>query len=181
MSVRKLSLSDGRKMPWRNGGGMTTELAVEPTNEPAFSFRVSVADVSASGPFSRFLGYDRHIVVIDGDGMRLDCGEHGAFELTRGAPVTFSGDWDTHGELDSGPVRDFNVMVKRTYARSSFAVRTLDETATLECPAGTLLVVHLLDGAVDGASLNDTWIADSPLSLTPTPRARVAIARLDLL
>ncbi|MEC4600651.1 HutD family protein, partial [Burkholderia vietnamiensis] len=42
--------------PWKNGGGVTREIAAYPPGAAldAFAWRVSVADVGAGGPFSRF-------------------------------------------------------------------------------------------------------------------------------
>ncbi|EGD04024.1 hypothetical protein B1M_13530, partial [Burkholderia sp. TJI49] len=44
--------------PWKNGGGVTREIAAFPPGAAldAFAWRVSVADVGAAGPFSRFDG-----------------------------------------------------------------------------------------------------------------------------
>jgi hypothetical protein len=68
-----LSPSDFRRMAWKNGTGRTTEIDVHPPRAAldAFDWRISVADVARSGPFSRFAGIDRTIVVIAGAGMRL--------------------------------------------------------------------------------------------------------------
>lgn len=176
-------------MPWRNGGGVTTELHVEPLvgsdidetgAELPFLYRVSVALVTTSGAFSRYDGYDRHIVLVDGERMTLDCGEHGSRTLTHGVPQSFEGDWDVRGELVSGPVRDFNVIVKRTHARSCMTALSLHERETLECPPHTVLVVHLLAGAVEGARPHDTWVAVGPLRIAPTPSAHLVIARIEL-
>jgi hypothetical protein len=58
-------------MPWRNGGGTTSEIAVEPAPGGRFRHRLSIADVTASGPFSDFAGYDRHILLLAGRGFTL--------------------------------------------------------------------------------------------------------------
>ena len=105
--------------------------------------------------------------------MRVDCGAHGAFDLMPGLPRTFSGDWDVRGDLVDGPVRDFNVIVDRSRARSSFDVRVVD--APLDCPPGTTLIVHWLDGAF----ASETWISDEMLGVQ-APGARAAIARIDV-
>jgi environmental stress-induced protein Ves len=57
-------------MRWKNGGGTTTQILVEPQGAARLAWRVSVADVAASGPFSSFPGYERHIVVIEGGARR---------------------------------------------------------------------------------------------------------------
>ncbi len=48
-----LRASDHRVMPWKNGGGSTTEIAVFPIDSglDAFDWRVSMATVAADGPF----------------------------------------------------------------------------------------------------------------------------------
>lgn len=45
-----------RRMPWKNGGGITTEIAIAPPGATldAFDWRISTARVEAAGPFSRF-------------------------------------------------------------------------------------------------------------------------------
>src|SRR4051794_3397588 len=109
--LRRLTSSDYRRMPWRNGGGTTTELAIgllpDHLGDPErFLYRVSIADVAADGPFSRFEGYDRHIMLVSGAGMTIDCGAHGRLDLTAPfEPRAFSGDWDVTGTLVGGPVR----------------------------------------------------------------------------
>ena len=129
VSVRRLTPSDYRRMPWRNGGGTTTEIAIAPEGASVsgerFLHRVSIADVASDGPFSQFPGYDRHIMLLAGAGMTLDCGAHGRIELRRFEPQRFSGDWAVHGMLVGGPVRDFNLMVDRARATSSLVVESI--------------------------------------------------------
>ena len=54
--VRLLTPNDYRSMPWKNGAGRTTEIAVHPAGAAldAFAWRVSIADIERDGPFSRF-------------------------------------------------------------------------------------------------------------------------------
>ena len=70
---RVLTPADYRRMPWKNGGGHTTEIAAEPPGAgmASFAWRVSVADIAHDGPFSAFPGVDRTLVLLAGDGMRL--------------------------------------------------------------------------------------------------------------
>ena len=120
-----LSPTDYRRMPWKNGGGHTTEIAAHPPDSgfASFAWRVSVADVLQDGPFSPFAGVDRTLVLLAGAGMRLT-GEGEPLELrTPFEPVGFSGDSTLHCSLVAGPVRDFNLMVRRATARGSVVVR----------------------------------------------------------
>ena len=58
--------------PWKNGGGVTREaLRVPPSGDP-FQWRVSLAQIDASGPFSDFTGYDRTLVLLEGGGLSLE-------------------------------------------------------------------------------------------------------------
>ena len=74
--VRLLTPADFHSMPWKNGAGRTTEIAVHPPGAAldTFAWRVSIADVERDGPFSRFPGIDRTIVLLEGAGMRLRSG-----------------------------------------------------------------------------------------------------------
>jgi uncharacterized protein len=179
--MRRLTPGDYVSMPWRNGGGTTTELVISPDGASAsgarFHYRVSIADVASDGPFSRFEGYDRHIMLVTGAGMTLDCGEHGRVELReRYEPRTFSGDWDVVGTLVGGSVRDFNLIVDRAVASSSLEVRMLAAPETVSGAPGTAWVVHVLEGALAGAARGDTLVADAPFELVPRGSARVALA-----
>jgi len=122
---RILSLGDYRRMPWKNGGGSTTEIAAHPAGSglDAFAWRVSVAEIEQDGPFSSFAGVDRTLVLLAGGGMRLS-GEVESLELRIPfEPVTFSGDSALTCSLVAGPVRDFNLMVRRGAARGDLVVR----------------------------------------------------------
>ena len=166
--------SDYRVMPWRNGGGTTTELFVD--GGERFRLRASIADVRSSGPFSRFDGYDRHIMIVEGKGMTLSCGSHGDLELAPFSPRLFSGDWDVYGELDGGPVRDFNWIVDRARARSSLEVRVIDAPTPVRVPRGSTCVMHVFSGALREAGAGETIVAVEDLELAPSAPARVAFA-----
>ncbi|MBK9607139.1 MAG: HutD family protein [Betaproteobacteria bacterium] len=65
-----------RAQPWKNGGGTTTEIAVHPEGAgwDDFLWRIGIADIRQSGPFSSFPGIDRSILLLDcpvGSGMTL--------------------------------------------------------------------------------------------------------------
>ena len=102
-------------MPWKNGGGQTTEIAMHPPGAAldAFAWRVSVADVEQDGPFSRFAGIDRTLVLLAGAGMRLT-GDGEPLELR--TPLRAGQLFrrpNRRCSLVDGPVRDFNLMVRR--------------------------------------------------------------------
>ncbi len=144
-----LRREDYKVMPWKNGSGITTEIWVSPNGsglaDTPFQWRVSIADVASDGPFSKFPGYDRHNMLLEGQGMRLDTEENGQIELALYRPAAFSGDWAVTGKLVDGPVRDFNLMVARHFGRGSLGCQRL--TAPLPLTGdGTTRLIHAIDG-----------------------------------
>ena len=64
------------------------------TGGDGFAWRVSIARIDASGPFSRFPGHERTILFLDGAGMVLDFGVHGCRAVARPLePPTCPGEW----------------------------------------------------------------------------------------
>lgn len=123
MRTTHLTTRDFVRQPWKNGGGSTTQLAVE-RDGAEWLWRVSVADVERSGPFSDFAGYERTIMLLEGDGMDLSIDGRPAALDTPFVPLAFDGAAKTTCTLRGGPVRDLNVMVDRRRARAS--VEALD-------------------------------------------------------
>ena len=118
--MRKWSHRDCQSMPWKNGGGSTTELAISPRGSTLenFVWRLSSACVESAGPFSHFAGIDRGLAILSGDGLILHgCDEHNAptrVRLDRDTqPYRFPGELAIHAELCSGPVLDLNLMTRR--------------------------------------------------------------------
>jgi len=122
--LRLLTPADFHSMPWKNGAGRTTEIAVHPEGATldAFDWRVSIAEVERDGPFSRFPGVDRTIVLLGGAGMHLRSSVREVELATRFAPEEVSGDDAIECALVGGPCRDFNAMFRRGRARGRVAV-----------------------------------------------------------
>lgn len=113
-------LAEVEAAPWKNGGGVTRELWRAP-EAGDFRLRVSVAEVAAAGPFSRFDGVERVITLLHGAGFRLR-GPTWTIDLRSGsAPFRFAGDEPVDCTLLEGPITDVNVMWTR--ALGSFVVR----------------------------------------------------------
>jgi len=134
-------------MPWKDGGGVTEQIAIEPpdaTLASGFLWRLSMARVERSGPFSRFEGYDRTLLLVEGDGLDLDFGAHGRV-LVEGPlrPVAFSGDWDAHATLTGGPVRDLGVTSDRARVRQEVRVLGLGAAPVSIPPAETVWIIAL--------------------------------------
>jgi len=121
---RLLTPGNYRRMPWKNGGGLTTEILTYPPRASldGFAWRASVADVTRDGPFSHFEGIDRILVLLRGSGIRL-AGSGPAMELRAlHEPLAFRGEERIECTLIDGAVRDFNLMVRRDAARGSVRV-----------------------------------------------------------
>ncbi|MDI3212201.1 HutD family protein [Arthrobacter sp. AL12] len=120
--------------PWRNGGGVTRELASHPaatvpqaspaaapaqdgtakdgTAAAGWDWRVSIAEVSRAGDFSAYPGMDRVLTVVEGELLLLsvDGAEH---PLEKYRPFRFSGDAAASGALPTGDIRDLNVITRQ--------------------------------------------------------------------
>ncbi|ARJ70106.1 HutD family protein [Paracoccus contaminans] len=145
--------------PWKNGGGVTREIAAHPPGAGLedFDWRLSMAEIASDGPFSAFPGIDRTLTVIEGDGLALDFGA-GAVDLPALRPLAFPGEAPVAARLRGGPVTDLNVMTRR--AALSHAVRLLPPGAPI--PAGTAALVALTNGMAGGQaiSLGDTLLIE---------------------
>lgn len=124
--MRIIRSSAYRQMPWKNGGGITTEIAAFPDGAGTgeFEWRLSMARVERGGPFSLFPGVDRSIAILDGDGLALAIEGEDEVRLDRdSAPYPFAGDVATSATLTGGPVLDLNLMTRRDRWRQALMRR----------------------------------------------------------
>jgi environmental stress-induced protein Ves len=162
IASRLIPPSAYRVMPWRNGGGTTSEIACEgmaPGSAAGrFRWRLSLADVEASGPFSDFSGYERIIAVASGAGMRLAIGGD-AVELDAASdPFRFPGDAAVECRLLAGSIRDFNLIFDPALCRGAVERLRFAEAPTTRHLAGGTTLLYALGGPVecrteDGAAL----------------------------
>jgi len=141
-------------MPWKNGGGSTTEIAVSPDGAriDAFDWRISMAAVAADGPFSAFPGVDRTLAVLDGAGLLLHGLGPEPQRLQRATPpFAFPADAAVSATLLGEPIIDLNVMTRR--GRFTSRVRRLD--AASEIVLSDSAVVFLLAEAPCRTSVDD--------------------------
>jgi uncharacterized protein len=114
--MRVLRSAGYRQMPWKNGGGTTTEIAVSPRADTAgeFDWRVSMALINADGWFSEFPEVDRVLGILEGKGVYLSIVGSKDVEITPDvAPYGFPADVPTYARLIEGPVIDLNIMTRR--------------------------------------------------------------------
>jgi environmental stress-induced protein Ves len=186
-SMATLTLIRGAQLvasPWKNGGGVTREVAAFPadTGLDTFVWRVSVADVAQAGPFSRFAGIDRTLVLLSGAGMLLDEAQSGDAMTTHALTqpldtARFAGEAHIDARLVDGPTRDFNLMVRRDRAQGELDVwhatqqqaqteHTLSaDVALLYCASGAIAVA-LGDAEAQRLEPGDTLRIDAPNNLS---------------
>ena len=154
--MKLLRASDHKRMPWKNGGGETVEIAVSPegTGLADFDWRVSMATVTTDGPFSVFPGIDRTLSILDGKGMTLFIEGRKPERLTQASvPFSFPADAPTSATLIGGTITDLNVMTRRGRFTHSVERISIDGAATLAAGSGqTLILCHR--GHVEAAGLS---------------------------
>lgn len=159
------------RMPWKNGGGSTREVVCHPpgADMDTFDWRVSIATIAQSGPFSVFAGVDRSIMLLEGDGVQLHA--PGRFDhrlVTAGQPFAFAGDEAVACTLLGGESTDFNVMTRRGVVQAQVQVHHADAWHG-SASGGVLLAVDgswtlHVDGSVPQAlqAGEGLWWADGP-------------------
>jgi environmental stress-induced protein Ves len=115
-------------VPWKNGGGSTTQIAIAPPEAGLddFEWRISLATIATDGPFSQFAGVDRTLVLVEGNGITLDIDGETSVLLCDDEPLAaFAGEDQVHAKLNRGPTTDFNVMTRRDCCIHEFGRRRL--------------------------------------------------------
>jgi uncharacterized protein len=148
--------------PWKNGGGVTHEALRVPANGGTFLFRVSVAHIDSSGPFSDFAGYSRNMVLLQGAGLTLKFGNGESRVLQRiGESVEFDGATPAYCDLLDGPCVDLNFMAHQSAQAEARVVR-LDRSLSLQASAQTTLIFSIdaalsLDGNAGEVMRLEPW------------------------
>jgi hypothetical protein len=156
MSPRIIDSRTVRQLPWKNGKGVTLELAIAPADAGLddFDWRISSARVDSDGPFSHYPGIDRSLGLLSGAGLRLKLPESVILD-SRHPVLSFAGELDVQAELLDGPLQDFNLMSRRGRWRHRLEYRQLDGELWLDCSevlfiyciAGSTLDCLLADGS----------------------------------
>ncbi|MFD1745632.1 HutD family protein [Rhizobium helianthi] len=161
------------RMPWKNGGGETAQIAVFPANADLsdFHWRISMATVATDGPFSSFPGIDRTLTILSGEGMELAIEGEPLYRLSpTSEPLAFPADKQTFARLLDGTVVDLNVMTRRGLCDHSVKRHILP--LTLE-PSPHLRLVLCLD---EGAKPAQTSLAKHDSLLIEPHEPEVTIA-----
>ncbi|MEQ9607410.1 MAG: HutD family protein [Kiloniellaceae bacterium] len=191
-STRRLLVSDIAATPWKNGGGVTREIATgpAPSDGTDWRWRVSLAEVAQDGPFSLFPDTDRVIAVIGGAGMDLLRPDGSILPLDPLQPVRFAGEEPLTGRLRQGPLRDLNAMVRRGQFTAEMEILQGSSTVSWETAGGgDCLLVLILAGScavrLDGGDTHDLAPAEILIhegrghhDVRPAADGRAAVIRI---
>jgi uncharacterized protein len=134
-------------VPWKNGGGSTTEIAIGPPDSgyEDFDWRVSLATIEKDGAFSPFPGVDRTLALVEGHGMTLEIDGEPVM-LTEADPVVaFDGSSVVEAKLNRGGSTDFNAMTRSERCYHTFGRRRLAGESTFVARAD-VTILFLAEG-----------------------------------
>ena len=159
-----IRFADIKPQPWRNGGGVTRELASHPGTSPeegAWDWRVSIADVTKAGAYSAFPGMERLLTVVEGELLLLsvDGAEH---PLEKYRPFRFPGGAESFSALPTGDIRNLNVITREGTFKAYTSIVELSKKRAHPVFGGQLGI--LLQGQAT-ASPGHSNPAEAPVAL----------------
>lgn len=150
------------RVPWKNGLGITLEIAKQMDPEQAqFEWRLSIAEVVQDGPFSNFDGYQRIISVLNGAGMTLTVNNQSSGDLRPFIPFVFDGAAETSCQLLDGKINDFNVIYNDKHYIASVKWFSPERFTRLELPADSHCFV------ISGQGETTLECEETPFNLNP--------------
>ena len=143
---------------WRNGMGTSWEIATHPdgSGDTGFHWRMALAQIDESVPFSHYENIDRIFTLIKGGG--LDLALEGRPKLHIAScfvPHAFPGEVKTDCNLHGGPCVALNIFFDRRRIGADVGILEISESRILD--ATDTMIVFALRGAfiLDGqATLN---------------------------
>ena len=166
--ITLLDPSQYRRSPWKNGGGVTVDIA-----EQGETWRFGRTPIVAAGPFSDYAGFDRVQVLVGGRGLVLQTPDGEIDVRTPFKPVRFAGETKIVSRLEAGPVEVVNLIGDRSAVRLDLKVLMVGQQIGLSpgihfayCPGGAT------DLACQGK--NYALGADHALRIEPAGRTILA-------
>jgi environmental stress-induced protein Ves len=143
MKTTLLESANYTRSPWKNGGGIFTDIADAHRAGPAkdwdsLLWRFASTPIVAPGPFSHIPGIDRLQMVVGGRGLVLRSPTQEFDEREPFTTVRFTGEMEIVTALEAGPVEVVNLMARRGAAE--IALEALREPGARPLAAGTHLV-----------------------------------------
>ena len=153
MKTTLLKSEDYTRSPWKNGGGVFTDIAGAHRADAAVKdwdsllWRFAATPIVAPGAFSYMQGIDRLQMVVGGRGLVLKSPGREFDEREPFTTVRFTGELDIVTELEAGPVEVVNLMARR--GAVEIELEALRERGDRQLSAGT----HLLYAARGDCSI----------------------------
>lgn len=165
-------------MPWKNGSGVTTELAICPPeakfSDNNFLWRLSSAEIKSKNTFSQFPGYDRILFVVKGGGLRLiEPHAQKQIDLQPLIPFFFKGETPIECNIIKDQVIDLGIIFNREKVKVEAKVYSLtanpnlqtiffdhdnaiNSTNILVCIEGQCFIEKQLVGSMDSIEITNT-------------------------
>ncbi|MDP9696360.1 UNVERIFIED_ORG: environmental stress-induced protein Ves [Arthrobacter globiformis] len=165
-----IRFTDLKPRPWRNGAGVTREVAshrggasagaassgATSSDDGAWDWRVSIADVTSAGQYSPFPGMERVLTVVEGELLLLavDGTEH---PLEKYRPFRFPGGAASSSALPTGDVRNLNVIAREGTFKAYTSIVELSKKRAHPVSEGQLGILLQGQAAVTaGADTSET-------------------------
>jgi environmental stress-induced protein Ves len=176
--ARVIRASSYQRVRWKNGLGWTREILRSPDQDD-WDWRLSIAEIEQDTPFSRFERVNREIVLLSGNGLRLDFDD--GSEQVLSPPhdrVRFAGERGVAGRLVDGPTQDFNLMWRRDRIDARMWHRPLVGPMVMFVEPGTAWAIHLIAGQArfaDDSRLTNLAAGDTAILAAETTRQRFVL------
>ena len=164
--MRVIRAAEFKETRWRNGMGLSWDIASDPPAIEDFGWRFAIARIDADVPFSHYPNTDRVFTLIDGQGLDLDFDGGKTLAVARRfMPNTFACDVPAFCRLRDGPCRALNLFTQRGMWTAAADVVS---GATVITQAGPILLF-----ALEGVSRIDDQMLDQG-------DAAIALERVDV-
>ena len=173
MRARHLPSFEFQRERWRNGAGWTREILSAPGHGAAFAWRTSIAEIEHDCRFSTFPGCERQLILLSGDGARLqfDDGRETVLDPPHGR-ATFAGEDAPHC-IVSGRVQVFNLIADRNAVDIDLLHRPLVGPMVFFPEPAVQWLLYLISGRAElpDAARRVLLEQGDALLLTPEPEA----------
>lgn len=141
--IRKSEFIEGR---WRNGMGVSWDIASHAAPVDGFGWRFATARIESDVPFSLYPGVDRIFTLYEGRGLDLDLEGVGSLAIpSLYIPYPYPCDVPTFCRLRDGPCQALNLFTRRGQWEADAEI--LSSGAEI-CHPGPILL-FALEGAAD--------------------------------
>jgi uncharacterized protein len=175
--MRIITAAEFRKGQWRNGRGVSWDIYSEgAAGAEEFGWRLSLADIAESGPFSLYGPVDRVFTLIEGKGLALDISGAAPAAPAIYKPLAFACDVKTSCTLAGGPCRALNLFTARGEWSAEGSVIDIAEIEDLDA-SGKACALYILEGDCSVAAHGTVTVAAAGEAvIIPAPAGVLSIA-----